>query len=735
MDPFSQASLSPGDYYHGGLSPQAPGSSAAMPGGVKLELPPAAQAPTTMQQPGPGPGPRNYKSRKYRPCDFCRARQVACKIEVAPPCQLCQSHRRECTFVEQPKKKRRPPAESVVAPVVAAASSSQGSGSRAATGTPAEGSRVHIEPPQLPMLGQDSDISGHLHPNYVAHFDERLFERQIGHDHFLDHQQHQHQQHHEHHQGLDHTAAASFQMPHLDVPSPERSLDSHPSRSARLVGETGETNPYLLRRYHYDDNDECTISQTHYRRIRPRPSASNHPTPKDAPPPVFTLAADSASLSAEPRTEDHVLAQARYDISQLFTSEQCFRLLGLYFRFVDPYLPILARASLFVNGLISRAALDALPLSLTATLYATALPYTPYDALLAPSLAHAPDPSTQLYRTAHLALTHELHNPRPATLQAVLLLLHRPAQHTPFRPALVATAVSLAHSLGLSHDSTSWSLPAPDLALRKRLWHAVFITDKWTALTLGTPSCIRTDDADVPPLWPADLEPALGPDDGSDAPTNFRLLADLSSIVADILDSYFSVRATQRTASNFALSLDLGRGLRARLDAWSEGLPRALFVRGAPVRRGGGDAGLYLGYLVANMTLFRGLMRPLEGGGAGQEMGMGSGGAVRAGARECAEEAVVFVEGLAGAGGVEGFWHSWSRANFAIASAFLTQLLLTASTEAEGAEMSNLVARWRWAMRMGAEGNDNGGGLMGMGLGVGFAGLGLDGGGEGGYEE
>lgn len=54
------------------------------------------------------PGPRSYKSRKYRPCDFCRARQVACKIDSAPPCQLCSSHGRECTFVERPKKKRRP---------------------------------------------------------------------------------------------------------------------------------------------------------------------------------------------------------------------------------------------------------------------------------------------------------------------------------------------------------------------------------------------------------------------------------------------------------------------------------------------------------------------------------------------------------------------------------------------------------------------------------------------------
>ncbi|KFY09150.1 hypothetical protein V492_05576, partial [Pseudogymnoascus sp. VKM F-4246] len=76
-----------------------------------------------------------------------------------------------------------------------------------------------------------------------------------------------------------------------------------------------------------------------------------------------------------------------------------------------------------------------------------------------------------------------------------------------------------------------------------------------------------------------------------------------------------------------------------------------------------------------------------------------------------------------------------SRANFGIASAFLTQLLLTASTEAEGAEMSNLVARWRWAMRMGDSGDGTGGGLMAMGLGVGFGGHGIETEGGGGYEE
>jgi hypothetical protein len=79
---FALPSLSPTDFFNG------------------LELQPAS---ANIQ-----PGPRSYKSRKYRPCDFCRARQVACKIDITPPCQLCASHGRECTFVERPKKKRRP---------------------------------------------------------------------------------------------------------------------------------------------------------------------------------------------------------------------------------------------------------------------------------------------------------------------------------------------------------------------------------------------------------------------------------------------------------------------------------------------------------------------------------------------------------------------------------------------------------------------------------------------------
>lgn len=91
MDPHNfQASIASNDYFNGGGR-----------GGLELAIPQQLSHPIQ-------PGPRSYKSRKYRPCDFCRARQVRCAISSAPPCELCMSHGRSCTFVDRPKKKRRP---------------------------------------------------------------------------------------------------------------------------------------------------------------------------------------------------------------------------------------------------------------------------------------------------------------------------------------------------------------------------------------------------------------------------------------------------------------------------------------------------------------------------------------------------------------------------------------------------------------------------------------------------
>ena len=488
-----------------------------------------------------------------------------------------------------------------------------------------------------------------------------------------------------HHLGSNQDASPIYNMdPYLHMLSTGtriRPLDSQSTRSARLIGETGESNPYLLRHYRYDENDECTISKLTYRRIKSNSSQNLMPGEKGEPPVVFMLADDSLAQKGEPRVEDEVLAKARSDIAGMFTEQEALRLIGLFFRFVYPYFPILSKSEIFSAGQVSPSVLHTLPLSLLSAMYATALPFMLYDDLLATTIVHSPPPSHQLFRYSWLAVTQELHTPRLATVQACLLLLQRAPTNryttdTPWKTSLVGWTVSLAQTLGLTKECSDWtSIPTWEMSLRKRLWYGVVIMDKWASLGAGMPSHVRADDFDVLPLTDNDLEHASLDPNSNAIPgflepetdfTHFRLLSELTMILSDIMDSYYSLRATQRTSKDFTHSLDLARPLRSRLKAWNDSLPPALALR-QPERvdsrgmaRLSGNPSLSLAYIVATMTLFRALLRPLENLTSVEEEDHGIVGsrlAVRAGAKECAKEVVEFVENLE-RGALDAFWHS-----------------------------------------------------------------------------
>ncbi|CZS88732.1 related to DAL81-transcriptional activator for allantoin and GABA catabolic genes [Rhynchosporium agropyri] len=679
----AQQSVSPTDYYSGhGL---ALTSSAALP----------AQA---VQ-----PGPRSYKSRKYRPCDFCRARQVACKIDESPPCNLCSAHGRECTFLERPKKKRRPNASSI------------------GSGEAASASNQHFDVSATP-----------LSPGFIAQFNqEQSYNGLSGHDPALSSPDQLQSNHND--------ASPIFNMDPYLLSGGIRiaPLDSRTSRSARFIGETGESTPYLLKYCKYDTNDECTISKLTYRRIQRSMNHDSLSSERYEPPVVFMLADDSLAQKAEPRAEEHVLQKARKDIEGMFTEQEALRLIGLFLRYVYPYFPILSKSELCPNGPVLPSVLQTLPFSLLSAIYASSLPFMLYDDLLSTTLIHSPPPAHQLFRITWLYIMQELHTPRLATLQACLLLLQRAPTNryttdTPWKMSLVGWTVSLAHSLGLQRECCGWSsIPTWEMNLRKRLFYAVFIMDKWASLGAGMPSHIKTDDFDVLPLLDSDLEPpSLDPNSTAvpgflepDADSNhFRLLVELTIILSDIMGSYYTIRATQRTSKNFNLSLDLARSLRKSLTDWKDSLPPALAMRQSGRfdsrvdTRISGNPSLSLANIVATMTLFRALLRPLENLSSAEEQDrsiVDGRLAVRAGAKECAKEVVEFVENL-GRGSLDAFWHSWSRANFAIASSFLMQLLVTSQNDVETNEIDGLVARWRWAMRIGS--GSTGNGLMSLGL-------------------
>ncbi|ESZ98605.1 hypothetical protein SBOR_1055 [Sclerotinia borealis F-4128] len=687
MDPHNfQTSITSNDYFNGD--------------GLELVIPQQLNHP--MQS-----GPRSYKSRKYRPCDFCRARQVRCSISSAPPCQLCISHGRSCTFVDRPKKKRRPN--------LAASNGDLSSGSTTS--------------PSTAPLHQYDVSAVQLSPTFITQYSEHNFQSLTGHDVLAGSTSSPDQQ------ILVQDASPIYNLdPYLNMMQSTRirPLDSQHSRSARFIGETGESNPYLLRHYRYNENDECTISKLTYRRIRNSSAQDDFSNPKEEPPVMFMLADDSFAQKGEPRIDEDVLSKAEADLRAMFTDQEALRLIGLFFRFVYPYFPIISKRQSFQSpGVLSPTILHTLPFSLLSAMYATALPFMLYDDFLSTTLVHSSPSAYELFRLSWLFIQQELHTPRLATVQACLLLLQRAPTNrytmdTPWKTSLVGWTVSLAQILGLMKECSDWtSIPTWEMSLRKRLWYGVFIMDKWASLGAGMPSHIHADDYDVLPLEDNDLEASI-PDlnqaisESEPNSEHFRLLTELTTILSDIIDSYYTLRATQRTSKDFSLSLELARPLRSRLKAWNDSLPPSMSLRqpehldSRGLTQLSGNPSLSLAYIIATMTLFQALLRPLENlTSLEEDATMCSCQAVRAGARECAKEVVEFVENL-GRGALDAFWHSWSRANFSIASSFLMQLLVTSENESESAEINELVTRWRWAMRIGS--GNAGNGLMSLGL-------------------
>jgi hypothetical protein len=533
----------------------------------------------------------------------------------------------------------------------------------------------------VPMQQQQYDVSGtQLSPGFMAQYNnEHAFSDLNGHN-GLDESPSQMQP-----LGSSQDGDTVYNMDpyiHMMPPGPRiRPLDSQSTKCARWIGETGESTPYLMQHYGYDQNDEVTISKLTYRRVKTSASQNLMPGEKSEPPAVFMLADDSMAQKGEPRVEEDVLAKAQADIAQMFTEQEALRLVGLFFRFVYPYFPILSKGEFFSSGSLSHS-LHLIPLSLLSAIYATALPFMLYDDLLATSMVHGPVPTHQLFRISWIAVTQELHTPRLATLQACLLLLQRAPTNryttdTPWKTSLVGWTVSLAQILGLSHECGDWTtIPTWEMSLRKRLWFGVYIMDKWASLGAGMPSHIRADDWDVLPISDDDLEPSSLGEVSSGTPggflglesdaQHFRYLAELTMILSDIMDSYYTLRATQRTAKDLTLSLDIARSLRARLKSWRDSLPPSLALN-QPERvdsRGmaclSGNSSLSLAYIVATMTLFRALLRPLGNLSDVEDADRGvisSKIAVRAGAKECAKEAVEFVE-ILGRGALDAFWHS-----------------------------------------------------------------------------
>lgn len=70
---------------------------------------------------------------------------------------------------------------------------------------------------------------------------------------------------------------------------------------------------------------------------------------------------------------------------------------------------------------------------------------------------------------------------------------------------ITGMAIRMAQDLGLHRDCSKWNIPPCEIELRKRIWYAAYLMDRWVAAELGRPVSILDNEFDVQLPTPYEL--------------------------------------------------------------------------------------------------------------------------------------------------------------------------------------------------------------------------------------
>lgn len=266
-----------------------------------------------------------------------------------------------------------------------------------------------------------------------------------------------------------------------------------------------------------------------------------------------------ASFTAVP--DQHLDARPNYypvDRTREIAAPHGDRLIRTFFEVVHPALPILSPQAVLRSGA---------PSSLLAAVFALAHPYC--------HEAQGINPWLFMDFTSQ-ALPIEARNAKIETVEAALLHAQR---HTyvfraPTMPGMwadVGSIVGMSQDVGLNMDASGWNISEEEKKRRRRVWWAVYMQDKWTALTLGRPSYIHENQHDVAQLEVSDIitDPKGRTENGLLTARTYVAIARLTAILSDILSELYTVRGAKRLHSMGAQEcLDVANGYLSRLDTW-----------------------------------------------------------------------------------------------------------------------------------------------------------------------
>lgn len=279
---------------------------------------------------------------------------------------------------------------------------------------------------------------------------------------------------------------------------------------------------------------------------------------------------------------------ANLDLVESIVQPHGKALVDLYFRIIHPSFPIMHK-KVFLEK-YARTYREFTP-PILAAVYILALNWWSYS----PDLVNLPKPDVhKLEKLAPKFMIDVLNRAKLSTVQAGLLLLQRPEGDS---WALTGQLVAISQELGLHLDCSKWEkIPDWERGLRKRLAWALFMQDKWGALIHGRPSLIHLEDWSVRPVELRDF-PETAEDDSEEEGSSeiekgrlsFINMISLTEILTDILDTFFTLRATSSIASEgdnaIAVTLERAKPIQLKLKEWYTRLPSCLAVGETKARK------------------------------------------------------------------------------------------------------------------------------------------------------
>ncbi|KAF9313721.1 hypothetical protein BGZ91_006187, partial [Linnemannia elongata] len=191
-------------------------------------------------------------------------------------------------------------------------------------------------------------------------------------------------------------------------------------------------------------------------------------------------------------------------------------LIDIYWIYIHPHMPILHKP-LFMRQYKNADPEKRPPAVLLNAMFSIASRFSDHPEIV--GLSDPEDFGLEYFSRAKRLVDLDMDMPRQASIQALLLMtLYR------FTSAkcggrgvwvMLGQATRMAQDLGMHRNSARWSLPPLETEIRKRLWWACYIMDRWVCASFGRP--IAIDDADCDVDYPSAVEQDYVDADGNAA--------------------------------------------------------------------------------------------------------------------------------------------------------------------------------------------------------------------------